>query len=242
MDITQAKVVSSVIIYLVIWLLLLLNVINAVKCQISVSKVVDPPMPWGDDEHFGIRLIRLSCFVFTTAFVALTYALGVYSLLYYVLIQRDASEKVPTESTFIYFGFILFLVITGTITGLIAKFYEPVNEQHSESIIPRQMNRFVWILPASGTVFIILAVIFENVHQMFGLVHSWQIIFLIISIVTTITPALLIYREDKVKSYASRILKNKMEEAFLLSIYITPAMVTIIMYGTLYIIYELLDM
>ena len=127
MDITQAKVVSSVIIYLVIWLLLLLNVINAVKCQISVSKVVDPPMPWGDDEHFGIRLIRLSCFVFTTAFVALTYALGVYSLLYYVLIQRDASEKVPTESTFIYFGFILFLVITGTITGLIAKFYEPVN-------------------------------------------------------------------------------------------------------------------
>ena len=77
---------------------------------------------------------------------------------------------------------------------------------------------------------------------MFGLVHSWQIIYLILSIVTIITPAWLIYREEKVKSYASRILKNKMEEAFLLSIYITPAMVTIIMYGTLYIIYELLDM
>jgi hypothetical protein len=203
-----------------------------------VSKRLDPPMPWGDDDLLGIRWIRVSCFVVTTTFVALMYALGVYSKLYYVLIQINASVKELPESTYIYLGVLLFLIITGTITGIVAKFHDAANEQHTESIIPRQINRVVWMIPTTGIVLLIIEVLCENFLQMF---NSWLVFPLVLSIVFTITPALVIYREDQLKSYATRLLKNKMEEAFLLSIYVTPAMVTVIMNFTLYIIYELLD-
>ena len=99
------------------------------------------------------------------------------------------------------------------------------------------MGHYFLIIP------IITAVIFVVVLLLGYVNHDRQeiIVVLVISIFYAITPAIVIYRVDELKSHAYNVLKNKLDEAFLLSIYVTPAIITVIMYFTLYVIYQVLE-
>ena len=57
---TKANVIVFVHALLIVLILLLTNTINVVKCYILKSKVLDPPMPWGEDDVLGIKIIRFS--------------------------------------------------------------------------------------------------------------------------------------------------------------------------------------
>ena len=234
--VTLAKVMTFAQGCLAILLHLLINILNAVKCYMSMSKLIDPPMPWGDDDLLGIRMIRFLCSVFTTGLFGVMYALGMYPKVYYILVEQNAAATDLPENSYTFFGVVLFLVITESITGIVAE-----NGKLPEKIIPRQMNYFLWTIPTIAIVLITLFILFEEVFYVFKLAHPFQIRILVSSILYTITPAIVIYRTNQLKSHTAKVLKNKIEEAFLLSIYVAPAMITLVMNFTLYIIYQLFD-
>jgi hypothetical protein len=206
-----------------------MNITGSVKCYISKSKVLDPPMPWGDDDLFGIRVIRCSCTVFITGFVTVMYALGMYPKLYYHLVEKNVSSTNSPEGGYIFIGLVLFFFVVGTVIGIITKVYEATNGHLLEAIVPRQINYFLWIIPT-------ITIVMLTSH-MFELENRLQMFALMSSTLCTIAPAVVIHSADQVKHHSAKILRNKIEEAFLLSIYVTPAIITVILYGALCIIY-----
>ena len=79
-----------------------MNIIYIVKCCMSKSSQLDPPMLWGDDDHWAIKMIRFSCSVLTIGFVGLMYALEIFPKLYYVLVKHNSSETDLFDNTYIY--------------------------------------------------------------------------------------------------------------------------------------------
>jgi hypothetical protein len=229
-----AKVITFVYGCIFGLILVFMNIIYAVKCYISKSKVLDPPMPWGDDDVLGIRLIRCSGTVLITGFFTVMYTLGMYPKIYYSLVDQNVSLTNSPEGGYIFLGLTFFLVLTGTVIGIITKVIEAASGHILEVIVPRQMNFFLWIFPTVIIVVYLPVRIFEPVHPFEGM-------FIVCSIWFIIIPALVIYFADQIKHNVSKVLKNKIEEAFMLSIYVTPAIITVILYCTLYTIYTLFD-
>ena len=238
---TQAKVISLGHYFLVILLLLLINILNAVKCYILKSKVLDPPMPWRDEDILGINIIRLAYSIFTTGFISVMYALGLYPKLYYALVEPNLVERDWGEGNYIFPGLVMFLCSTGVITAIVAKIHEEVNEKILEGIIPQQINYSFGIIHCIIIVLVTSTIFLVEVFEVVTLTHLWQIFCLLAPLILTIIPAIVIYRVHQVQSYALRVIKEKLEEAFFLNIYLTPSIITLIMYSTLYILYQLFD-
>ena len=49
-------------------LMLLANIIHLLKYRMSKEQMLDPPMPWGDDEKRGLLWIRICCWGFSIGF------------------------------------------------------------------------------------------------------------------------------------------------------------------------------
>ena len=233
-DVIYAKVITFVYACIFCLILLFMNIIYVVKCYISITKVLDPPMPWGNNDVLGIRVIRSLCIVFSTGFVTVMYALEMYPKVYYSLIEQNASSANTPEGCYNFLYLNIFFVVTATVTKIVTKVNETASGHIIEAIVPRQMNYFLWIFPTVGIVVMILLQVFE-------LANLLQRISVISSILFVTIPALVIYFADQIKHNATNVLRNKIDEAFLLNIYVTPAIITVILYCTLYIIYTLFD-
>ena len=155
---TKAKVISFVQVLLSISILILINIINAVKCYIIKSKVLDPPVPWGDDDFLGINIIRLAYSFFTSGFGSVIYAFGLYPELYCALVEPQATVQHLAECSYIIAGIKVVLSITGTITGVVAKVYEAESNQLLDAIIAPQINYCLGIFPTILILLLILTV------------------------------------------------------------------------------------
>ena len=240
---TKVKFITIVRTLLVALILLLINTINVLKCYILKSKVLDPPMPWGDDDFLGIKIIRMAYGIFATGFVSVAYALGVYPKLFteLILVQHHATEQHLPEHHHSLTGFFVVLCITGTITGVVAKLYETANKRLLESIIAQQINYSLLIFPIILNVLIWLTVYLVDFFKVLTLINLWQIIYVVSSLLYIIVPAFLFYTVPQVRSHAIKFLKNKWEDVGFLKIYVTPVLITVIMYPSLFILYQCLD-
>ena len=75
MNETQAKVMSFLIYFMRLQAAIFLNLIAILNLYIMKKAIINPPMPWGDDEDLGIKIIRLSTFVPTFLFMNTMYML-----------------------------------------------------------------------------------------------------------------------------------------------------------------------
>ena len=217
-SILSAKVISFLIWCFSLALLLLINVISILKFYMMKAVMLDPPMPWGDDESLGVRKIRAACFVPSIGFTSTMYFFGLYPKLYYVFIGNGISYLALPRPTFIFPGLLVFLLITCIITSLGAKFYGSSNKQFIDIIIPREMNNFLWMM------LVVLAImLLAGGFDIFETRNRWNIFVVLISIIPLITPAFVIIKNDSLKSYVVKLIKNGLEDAFLLNIYLTPA-------------------
>ena len=198
-------------------------------------------MPWGDDDYLGINIIRLLYSIFTTVFCSVMYAFGQSPKIYYALVEHHEPEHHSPEPNHILAGLMVVLCITGTITGVIVKIYEVASKQRLEAIIAPQINYSLGIFPIILILLLVLVVYLTDVFEEFTLINLWQTIYVVVSLLYIIAPALVIYRVDQVRSHAVKFLQNKWEDAFYLKIYITPVVITVIMYPSLFIMYQLLD-
>ena len=130
-----------------------------------------------------------------------------------------------------------FCMIISAISGIAAKLHEAKNGEILQSTISLKMGHHLLIIPIITAVILVVGTLFSSVNDS----RQEIILVLVISLCFAITPALVIYRADELKSHVYKVLKNKFDEAFLLSIYVTPTIIFLIMYLSLYVIYEVLE-
>ena len=90
-------------------------------------------------------------------------------------------------------------------------------------------------------ILITIANLFEDAFYVFKLALP-LLLSNIVTLVDIIASVIVIYRADQVKYHAAKVLKNIMDEAFILNIYVIPTIITLFMYCSLYVIYELFNL
>ena len=218
-------------------LLAVMNVIAAFKFYTMKANMVDPPMPWGDNERLGIIMIRLFTGVLSIGIVSIIYVLGFYPKLCYLfkLGYYTSTMEFP-QNSLILPGYLFVLQIVCLLTYLGAKKYESSNNQLREGITFRQIQFFFWIV-----MLLFLSWHICETFQISGLKNQWRLLQVLASISLAVAPLLVILTTNQLKSYVLKILENVLHEMFLLSIYLTPAFLLLFINGSLYLVYGIIN-
>ena len=128
------------------------------------------------------------------------------------------------------------LMIVFSITYLGSTIYKSRSINVIEQILPEFFNIYFFIP------LIVLALLISNL--ILSLVPPvWiKVSFLSVHITQILIPGYAISRKENVKSYVFRLLQDKLHDAFLLSIYLTPTFLFLCINGILYQIYDYMDM
>ena len=89
-------------------LLLLANVVHLLKYRMNKEKMLDPPMPWGEDEERGLLLIRVFCWGFAIGFVTTMHLCGIHTAYYHLAIGQSVNQSQPSINS----GLNIFLLAT----------------------------------------------------------------------------------------------------------------------------------
>ena len=229
---TSAKVVAFVCLSLTMISLLQVNFACAIKLYITKTMLLDPPIPWGYDEKSAILGIRIVFIGLALGLTSTMYGHGVYPGLYYVFLGQDVSLLTLPKATLIYPTVIVSLLTNCTILCIAAKCYRTNNVQPIDAIIPKQITYNFGIFVTLIGIITFIGTLDNNL----GLRNRWILLQLLISLTQVITPAVVIFNAEKLKSHSIKVIKDKLEEAFFLSIYLTPTILALLIYITLYLL------
>ena len=214
-------------------LLSLMNVVSALKLYMNKTNLLDPPMPWGDDEKIGMITIRIIYAIPIIGITATMYGLGIYPKLYYLFAGLDSNDFFQQpQASLVYPVTLLFLISTSLLTFLGAKFYKSQTLHLNEVAIPRQINYFLWM----NMIFISLT-IFISAFNLLSERNHWKLFRLNIIILQVATPAIVILRNDQIKTYSYNLIKDTLDQIFFMQIYWTPAVLSFVMFFVLHLIY-----
>ena len=220
-------------------ILLLANIITILKFRMNKEKMLDPSMPWGDDEKTGLMWIRTFCWVFSIATVTTMYICGIRSTHFHLLTGHDVEESMS------YLDLLLNMVLLGTCALFIIgeNYYQIINQgQGFDPTVSKNVKYLVF-----GFLLIILATMVGNISILapaipfkltIWLRRKFIFIMLIIQIVIAVS---IILKSDHIKSHVSKFVANILDQVFFLSIYLVPLFIFIVMHSTLYIIYHMVD-
>ena len=235
---TAAKCLSFMACNILLLLLLFMNIISAIKFYQKKANILDPTMPWGDDDKMGIKWIRVIAATITLVLTFTMFGLGLYPKTYYWFSGQEI-PSFPKESTafIIYPIMFIFLISTSIIIALATKFYKLPTPHTTDSVIPHQIDYF----HMSFCFMLFLTVVLgeSNFLSASNLWNVWKIHMVVMQIGI---PVLTVLKEKQLRHYTYNFFRIKMEELFFYQIYLTPTFVYFLMYITLYLIYDCFDM
>ena len=207
MDESQSMLISFSIIYLTQLSLLLMNIVAILKLYMAKKMIVDPPMPWGDNENLGVNIIRIVSGSLVLGLVVTLYTLGMYPKFYYLFSQHHKSLIDLPQETMVFESILLLLIITFIIFSCVTKYYESLHRQNLDTGVPRQINSLLWIFVITLVIMMLVAG-----FKAFGLKTRVQIYHIFTPLVNIIASILVILKTDTLKSYVTKTLKNKIYE------------------------------
>ena len=220
-------------------LLMLANIIQLLKYRMNKEKMLDPSMPWGDDEQRGMIWIRVSCWGFSIVFSITMYACGIHTPFYYLSIGKTIDPSVAIIRSSID----IFLLTTCAFFIVGEKYYQKNNDgQAFDPIVTRRLKYLIlgFVLAA---LFLAITSVFVNTPSTPWVFGVWirgkmLTILLIIHLVIAIGT---IFNADQIQSYILKLMTNIYDQAFFLNIYLVPLFLFILIHGCLYIIYQAFD-
>ena len=192
------KMMGFLVYFMTVQHLVFLNIITILNLYTRKKAMIDPPMPWGDNDDLGLKIIRLSTVVSIFVFTATLYMNGMYPILYFFFKNgyNTSLADLPKE-TAIFLVPILFLIITFLITSLVAIHYKYTRQQNLDTGIPQHH----YILDLLGVVLIIARLFFSA----FGLSSIWNLL-TINSLASIFMQLVIILKNDELTSYVKSYL------------------------------------
>ena len=218
-------------------LLLLANIVQFLKYRMNKEKMLDPPMPWGDDENRGILRIRVFCWGLSTRFVITMYVVGLHTATYHLLIGKDYDKSIPI----IHSGLNIFLLSTCLFFIIGENYFRKKNDaQAFDPVVSRRLKYLIL-----GFVFtsLITAICNISIQATSKSPRLWikKRVFNILLIVEIVMAMYTILNADQLKSYILKLMTDIYERAFFLNIYLVPLFLFTLIHGCLYIVYQLFD-
>ena len=124
LGIVSAKLFTFTWIFLSLYLLLILNIIGAIKLYVMKELKLDPPMPWNQDEYVVSKKIRLTCMLLSFLFVTTLFTAAGYPKIYFNLIGDKRPFSQLPILTSINSGIITTLLISYMIMLIGVKVYQ----------------------------------------------------------------------------------------------------------------------
>ena len=221
-------------------LLLIANVVHLIKYRMNKEKMLDPPMPWGNDEQKGLMWIRVFCWGFSIGFVVTTYVFGMQPVYYHLLIGQDYDDM-----SFIHPSISTLLLVTCGLFVVGESYCQKNNDGRAfDPVVTRRLKylalsiAFVAVLAAIGNIFIETPI---PRGQFKIWIRRKSLTFKIVLIVEIMITLGTILKADLVKSYVFKLLKNVYDHAFFLNIYLVPLLLFTLIHGCLFIVYRLFD-
>ena len=138
-----AKILSFMGCHILLLLLLFMNIIGALKLYQRKTNILDPPMPWGDDDSKGLKWIRAIATLVTLILNSTMFGFGIYPTTYYWFSGQEIPSFSNEAMAFLIYPIILIvLIFTSMITALTGKFYKLPTPRSADSDIPRQIDYF----------------------------------------------------------------------------------------------------
>ena len=197
---------------------LILTFINIYKLYMAKIKIVDPKIPFLDEyEELAIRKTRIICLLIAIGSISTFFAMGWYPSVFYAMMPNQEPSNSLLMSNILYRGTMFILLLINFVILLIRKYHETATEFAIDKVIPKAIK---YIVIQSFLILTITTI--AEAFQFAGLKDIRIILQLIHSLMLIVVPILLIFRSDQLKSHSIRFLKNKCDNAFLLSIYLVP--------------------
>ena len=173
------------------------------------------------------------CGLIIATFLLTCFGIGIYPNIYYSclndpLIQSDWKSNITFRSPLILLHSIFIITI------ICAKLYKRTNEPEMDKIVNWTNVFIVTFVLFSQAIW--SAIGFGHLTQVLMQFNSqtrFQIYLIYVSIFHIVMPPIFIFLSKEFKSHTIRILKNLYDEAFLFNIYLTPMILTFVIYGSL---------
>ena len=202
-------------------LLLLANVIHFLKYRMNKEKMLDPPMPWGEDEQRGVIWIRIFCWGFSIGFVIIMHLCGVHTVYYYIAIEQgELNQSEP------FINSCLPILLLATCAFFIAGEYYYTKKNDGQAFNPavsKLLKFLVFSVVAAAPFAAILNILMDTPTNLMHFniwirrkVFSGVLIVQIVIAIGTISMA------DQVKSYVLKLMTNIYDQVFFLNIYLVP--------------------
>ena len=234
---TVTKVFSFMGCHILLLMLLLMNISCALKVYQRKTNILDPPMPWGDDDDKGIKWIRLIATLVSLILTSTMFGLGIYPTSYYWFSRQEIPSLSKESMSFYVFPILLIvLIFTSIITALAGKFYKRQIPHPADSNIPHQIDYFHMTF-----CFLLFLMVLLGESQIFSSNNTWNIWKMYLIVIQVAIPVLTVLKENQLRRYAYNLLKSRLEELFFYQIYFTPTLIFLLMNITLYFVYDVLD-
>ena len=227
----SAKILSFAIFSLTNTVLMMLNIIGAIRLYMTKTMLLDPPLPWGNDDKFGVKMIRLIVGGISVGYPLILFPFEIYPKVYYDFVNQSHPKSASLFSVPCILQVVVFLT-----TLLVYKYYQKKEVQQTSSNIPHQVNYFVL-----ANTLLYGSILFELSFQLLNPDTRWTMIQILVSLLAVTTPLAVIVTSEKLSTYSIKFLKEKYEDAFILSIYIVPVMLSFCMYCSLHVLYGILN-
>ena len=210
-DTFTAKIVSYCLYGIALHLLLSLNLMAFLKFYIAKENVLDPSLPWDDDDLTFLRKFRVGSFLLANILLVALFASKRYPKIYYHLIGDDRSLSELPTGTSMSGGLLFLLIITYTITCIATKLLKSDQGEYVETRFPRQLNCVSkMFLSIVGVV--MLFGIFMNA---FKGGHFWMVECVMRIILGILLPTYFILNTAQLKTYLKKIIIKAKSESYL---------------------------
>ena len=194
-----AKIISFFLYVLICVFLIFMNLVAMLKLYMMKKALVDPPMPWGDNEKLGMIIIRTVSTVPVIIFTSTMFLLEEYQNNYnsHPLENNSSILELPKGNSLFAIP-LLFFVITFFVTYLATYFLRPYYES-------TQQHNIVTGIPSQiqyvGLVTVIVALgAFIIIFDLLPIRDRWSL-YISYNVVSCILPLIIILFSKQLKLY-----------------------------------------
>ena len=220
-------------------LLLLAKIVQYLKYRMNKEKILDPPMPWGEDEERGLIWIRVFCWGFAIGFVTTMHFCGIHTAYYHLAIGQGVNQSGPSINS----GLNIFLLATCALFIAGEYYHQKKNDgQAFDPVVSRRL-KFLVLGFVAAALFAAIVNILTNTPTTSIQFDIWirRKFFTNVLIVEIVIAIGTLSMVGQVKLHAMKLLTNIYEQVFFLNIYLVPLFLFIFINGSLCIVYHVFD-
>ena len=233
---TQAIIISFGLWFCGLYLALTLIFINIYNLYVAKSNTIDPTIEWlGKDEASAIKRIRCGCCLGVIGFLAINFGMELYPNIFYTMIPHHSPGFDLLLSNILYRGTLILLLLVSGILIAARRIYGSTHNIRIDPILTKSI-KYIFVLAVVTVGAMTITEYFEFVN----IKTSRRINQILVSPIEMFAPFVIILRSDQLKVHSIRLMRNKLDDAFMLSIYLIPICMFIVVNITSHIIFNLI--